>query len=243
MCSTSLLHHFFPGSPVVESLEGVPAAPSSQGCEDDGCKVVVAHEAAPRARMAAAGPFGLRRGLPAGPPVIARARVVGCTCLADGKLVEITGPLAGTQPDDLLAHLDNLQRRAEGDRAWVELRAVLLAGRSDSDRQVDLLTRTLHDRLGADIPLHLTVGGPLEGTHPNVTLQNARWIAMSNGMRWVYTDDVADPSARCTWCPGCDALLLDRAGGETRIAGLANGACIRCGWTVPGRFPEAALAA
>lgn len=235
-----MLYHFYPGCPVVDALEGVPCGGPLEG-QDACCTVLVSHEAAPPGgRLAATGPVGLRRGGRRGPPVIARARILGVLGTNEGSLIQIAGPLAGTQTDDFLANLERVQ--ALRTDAWVELQVVLLPGRSDSDRLVDLLTGALHDHLGADVPLHLSAGGPDEGRGP-VTLQQARWIAMSNGMRWVYTDDRADPSARCTWCPGCDALLIDHQGDKSRVVGLTDGRCSLCGWGVPGHFRCEALAA
>lgn len=236
------LHHFFPGHPIVEILEGAQP-PVQELLGDKPFAVVVAYDAAhPRVRMSGVQPLGPRKARRVGPPVVARSWTVGCSCHAEGALFEVTGPLAGTGPDDLLSVLEPLVDRVQTD-AWTELRAVLLPGRTDADRYVDLLTSTINRRLGPDVPLHLCTGGPTEGSGPAVTLQHARWIAASNGLRWVYTDDPEDPSARCTWCPGCDALLLDHQGARSKVVGVADGVCSACGWAVPGRYGRVAQAA
>ena len=241
MLRDARLYHFFPGRPTVGAVDDVEVICSVTN-EPRRCSVIVTQGARSRLPLASSGPSGLGRRLREA-PIVARARSVGCLCAAEAAVVEVAGRLAGTSLDDLLATVDLVESRLLLAPIWLELRTVLLPGQTDADRHVDLVTKTLFDRLGPDIPLHMTTVGSLDDDERRAMLQHARWIAVANGLRWVYTDDATDPSARCTWCPGCDALLLDHREPVSRVVGLGDGQCIHCGWLVPGHFARDALAA
>jgi len=232
------LYHFYPGRPAFDSVDDTNEICSVTG-ERRKCSILVTGISRTANRTAFGGPGQRRRE----PPVVARARAVGCRCDVEAAIIEVSGKVAGTRLDDLLATVEVLRARLDQSPIWLELRAVLLPGATDADRHVDLVTTTLFDRLGPDIPLHLTTVGIQDDDERRSILQHARWIGVANGLRWVYTDDATDPSARCTWCPGCDALLLDHRDPVSRIVGMREGRCATCGWEVPGRFPPEALAA
>lgn len=228
------LYHFFPGRPYVESEEGVGEV-CAETYGPRRCQIRLA--LSPLRSGAApigAGQLSVHRE----PPIVARAHPFGCVCEAEAALVEVTGPVAGVRLDEILGTIDLIERRRRSANMWLELRAVLLPGHTDADRHIDLVAATLCQRLGPDIPLHLTTAGLEEGPERAERLEHVRWIAAANGLRWVYTDDATDPSGRCTWCPGCDALLLDHRGPISRIVGLRASRCAACGWHVPGRFPH-----
>jgi pyruvate formate lyase activating enzyme len=72
---------------------------------------------------------------------------------------------------------------------------------------------------------------------PLATVQRAREIALSNGLRWVYTGNVVDWRGGNTWCPDCDELLVERWGYAITGYHLDEpGRCHRCGLVVPGHF-------
>ena len=60
---------------------------------------------------------------------------------------------------------------------------------------------------------------------------------MGNGLRYVYTGNVHDRRGGSTWCPRCDALLIERDWYELGRWGLTpDGCCAGCGETIPGVF-------
>jgi len=65
---------------------------------------------------------------------------------------------------------------------------------------------------------------------PVATLDRAREIGLSEGLRFVYVGNVPGHSAQNTVCPGCSRVLVDRRGfgiGENHIEG---GRCAFCGY-------------
>lgn len=219
------LYHFFPGRPYIESDEGTgEACPETYGPWR--CKIRLA-------------PAGLRR-RKREVPVVARAWPVGCVCTDQAALVELTGPVAGVRLEDIVTTLELIEKRRKKSRIWLELRAVLLPGPSEAAAHIDQVAALIRQRLGPDVPVHVTTAGLRDGLERSGRLERARWAAAANGLRWVYTDDAMDPGCRCTWCPGCRALLLDHRGPVSRIVGIRASRCTECGLPIPGRFPHEA---
>ncbi|HYX44709.1 MAG TPA: hypothetical protein VE760_06665, partial [Acidimicrobiales bacterium] len=72
---------------------------------------------------------------------------------------------------------------------------------------------------------------------PPETLTRAREVALANGVLFPYTGNVHDTEGSSTYCPGCGARVVERdwyAIGEYHLTG--EGACRRCGTTLPGRY-------
>jgi pyruvate formate lyase activating enzyme len=95
--------------------------------------------------------------------------------------------------------------------------------------------------LGLDVPWHFTAFHPDfklrdKPATPQATLTRARRIAMSKGLRYVYTGNVRDPDGGSTWCPGCHRRLIERNGYEIGEYHLRNGCCAFCGASVAGHF-------
>jgi pyruvate formate lyase activating enzyme len=72
---------------------------------------------------------------------------------------------------------------------------------------------------------------------PPATLTRARDIARGNGLQYVYTGNVRDTDGGSTYCPACNARVIERDGsriGDYRITN--DGHCAACGTTIPGVF-------
>jgi pyruvate formate lyase activating enzyme len=129
--------------------------------------------------------------------------------------------------------------------AWLELTTLLIPGENDSDSEIDAMTRWIADNLGRDIPLHFTAFHPswkmMDTPHtPKSTLTRCRDIALRNGLHFVYTGNVHDPSGASTYCPGCGSLLIGRDGyhlDEWRLSVQAGeAACGSCREPIAGVF-------
>jgi len=96
--------------------------------------------------------------------------------------------------------------------------------------------------LGPDVPLHFTAFHPAHKlldrpVTPLQTLRLARQIAREEGLHHVYLGNVSDPEGVTTFCPGCHAGLIRRAGYailEDRLSPTA--CCPHCGARIAGRF-------
>src|SRR5438093_1653005 len=124
---------------------------------------------------------------------------------------------------------------------WVEVVTLLIPGFNDSDEEITDIARFLRD-VSPDIPWHVTAFHKdykmRDPDHtPPATLLRAAEIGRKEGLRFVYAGNIpgAVGDFENTRCPGCGALLVERAGYrilDYRIS--RRGACPECGAAVPG---------
>ena len=138
--------------------------------------------------------------------------------------------------------LDTLEYLVNETDVWVETTTLLIPGKNDNDDELDAMTTWVVEHLGRDVPMHFTAFHPdyrmldVPPTPP-ATLERARRIALGNGVRYAYTGNVRDRAGGSTYCPSCDAQVIERDGykiGRYRLT--ANGSCGSCGTPVAGRF-------
>ena len=141
--------------------------------------------------------------------------------------------------------LETLEYLKHETGVWFEITTLLIPGENDSEAEVEALSRWVAERLGPDVPLHLTAFHPdwkMRDTPPTppATLRRARRIAREAGLRHVFTGNVHDPAGQGTYCHGCDALLIGRDWYEITAWNLtADGRCGGCGTRCPGVFEHA----
>jgi pyruvate formate lyase activating enzyme len=138
--------------------------------------------------------------------------------------------------------LETLEYLRHETAVWFEITNLLIPGLNDADEEIDQMTAWIAERLGTDVPLHFTAFHPDyklrdRPATPPETLTRARGIAVGNGLRYVYTGNVHDPAGSSTYCPGCDALVIERDWyrlGAYRLTG--DGCCRACGTRIAGVF-------
>jgi pyruvate formate lyase activating enzyme len=143
---------------------------------------------------------------------------------------------------ELAPVLETLEYLSAERRVWFEITTLLIPGENDSDGELDQLTRWVAEKLGPDVPLHFTAFHPDwkmldRPATPPATLTRARSIALANGLHYVYTGNVHDPSGSSTYCPKCRTRLIERDWyqlGEWQLND--TGACRKCGTQLPGVF-------
>ena len=143
---------------------------------------------------------------------------------------------------DLQPVLDTLVYLRRETDVWFEITTLLIPGHNDSDEELDAQTRWIADELGTDVPLHLSAFHPdfkmidVPSTPPQ-TLARARYIALRNGLRHVYTGNVHDTEGGSTYCPECGERVIERDWyeiGRYRLDG--GGHCRSCGALMSGVF-------
>ncbi len=138
--------------------------------------------------------------------------------------------------------LDTLLFLRRETQVWLEITTLLIPGLNDSDSEIDAMTRWVFRELGPDVPHHFTAFHPDwkmldRPPTPATTLKRARQIALSNGLRYVYTGNILDEPGSSTRCPSCDTIAIGRLGYNlTRWNLDASGRCSQCGTRIPGRF-------
>ena len=149
---------------------------------------------------------------------------------------------AGTCSGHLQPVLETLEYLRHETDVWFEITNLLIPGLNDSVDEIDRMTAWIAERLGTDVPLHFTAFHPdykLRDRPPTSpqALTRARGIARQNGLRFVYTGNVHDAAGGSTYCPGCDAIVIERDWyrlGRYRLTG--DGSCEICGTPIAGVF-------
>ena len=137
--------------------------------------------------------------------------------------------------------LETLEAVAARGRPWLEVTTLLIPGLNDGADEVARAAEWFVAHLGAEVPWHFTAFHPdfrmLDVPRtPPATLAAARSIALSAGVRHVYTGNVRDPGGSATHCAGCGAVLVERNGFEVTRSRLEDGRCPRCGRRLAGVF-------
>jgi len=138
--------------------------------------------------------------------------------------------------------LDTLRYIKRETTVWLELTTLLIPGENDSPEELDQMTRWVVEELGPDVPMHFTAFHPdwkmldIPAT-PLSTLEQAREIALGNGVRYAYTGNVHDKAGESTYCHGCGQRLIGRDWYVLSEWNLtADGHCNRCGAPCAGVF-------
>ncbi|MCC7327113.1 MAG: AmmeMemoRadiSam system radical SAM enzyme [Burkholderiales bacterium] len=138
--------------------------------------------------------------------------------------------------------LDSLVHLVRETKVWTEITTLLIPGRNDGDAEIEAMSRWIARELGPDVPLHFTAFHPdyrmTDIAHtPTATLERARAIARCEGLRYVYTGNVHDRAGGTTFCPGCEAPVIERDWHEILRYDLdEDGRCRHCATALPGRF-------
>jgi pyruvate formate lyase activating enzyme len=138
--------------------------------------------------------------------------------------------------------LDTLRYLKHETDLWFEITNLLIPGHNDSGDELKRMLEWIVNELGEDVPLHFSAFHPdykmmdVSAT-PADKLKEARELALSSGLHYVYTGNVHDSHGGSTWCPECGELLIER---DWYVLGTWNlnhqGGCRNCGTEIPGRF-------
>ena len=141
--------------------------------------------------------------------------------------------------------LDSI-RRIHDLGLWLEIVTLLIPGFNDSEDELKRLTAFVAE-VSPDIPWHVTAfHADYKMTDRRDTarddLLRAAAIGRDAGLRFVYAGnrpgDVGD--LEDTHCPSCRATVVSRLGYHVKSYALTHdGACQRCGTTIPGRWDQA----
>ncbi|MCK5148389.1 AmmeMemoRadiSam system radical SAM enzyme [bacterium] len=121
---------------------------------------------------------------------------------------------------------------------WVEVTTLVIPGLNDSDEELRDIARFLHD-IDADMPWHVSRFHPGyrmtdRPVTPFETLQRAKEIGESEGLRYVYTGNLPDDDGMSTHCPACHVVVIRRIGFSIAENILQEGACPGCGEILSG---------
>ncbi|TAH38154.1 MAG: AmmeMemoRadiSam system radical SAM enzyme [Planctomycetota bacterium] len=140
--------------------------------------------------------------------------------------------------------LDTLVWLKHESKVWFEITTLLIPDLNDSEQEVREECRWIRKELGPDVPLHFTAFHPdyrmLDRPRtPPDTLRRARQIGLEAGLHYVYTGNVHDVEGQTTYCPHCQAILVERDWFEIgRYRLKADGKCPDCATPIPGVWTD-----
>jgi pyruvate formate lyase activating enzyme len=123
---------------------------------------------------------------------------------------------------------------------WFEIVVLVIPTLNDSKEEINAMTRWIVKELGPNVPLHFSRYYPtfmlknIPPTPPE-TLQQARKIAMDNGIKFAYVGNLIS-DAENTYCPSCGKLLIERMRYSVSLSGMNKNHCKYCSETIPGVF-------
>ena len=138
--------------------------------------------------------------------------------------------------------LDTLKWLKHETDIWFEITNLMIPGENDDIDETTQLCDWVVENLGDSVPLHFTAFHPdfkLTGRPrtPPATLQQARQIARSAGIKYCYVGNVHDNEGQTTYCPACQRALIRRSWHEVLDNQLSGNRC-PCGAAIPGFFAK-----
>jgi len=121
----------------------------------------------------------------------------------------------------------------------LELVNLVVPTLNDSERMLTELAKWVVGEAGPDVPVHFTRFHPdyqlrhLPPT-PVATLERARAIAMTQGLRYAFVGNVPGHPGTHTYCPDCGKVVIERRGFFVGAMNLENGRCKSCKTEIKG---------
>ena len=124
-------------------------------------------------------------------------------------------------------------------KAWLEITNLVVPTYNDNRKMITEMCKWIKKELGPDVPLHFGRFVPkyklknLPQT-PLKSLEEARAIALAEGIRFAYVSNVAPHEGNNTYCPKCKKALIKRVGFKLLENNVKDGKCRFCGQKIPG---------
>jgi pyruvate formate lyase activating enzyme len=140
--------------------------------------------------------------------------------------------------------LETLQWLRHETSVWFEITNLMIPTLNDEGEETRKLCDWVLTKLGDDVPLHFTAFHPdfklLDKPRtPSATLDDARQIAISMGLKYVYEGNIYT-TAGDTICPGCKRRVIRRSWHAVLTNDVdARGHCNHCGALITGVFSDA----
>jgi pyruvate formate lyase activating enzyme len=137
--------------------------------------------------------------------------------------------------------LDTLLWIKNDTNVWLEITTLLIPNENDSDEEIKKLSNWIVKNLGENVPLHFTAFHPDfkmkdKPRTPSSTLDNARKIAITEGINYCYVGNVHNLEGQTTYCPSCNEPVIIRDWHSVLDIRLKNGNCHNCKGKIAGIF-------
>lgn len=149
-----------------------------------------------------------------------------------------TGAYRKVMKGDLAPVLENL-KLARRLGLWVEVSTLVTPGLNADAGSLAGMAGFIVDTLGPETPWHVQRFFPnyqmlSQPAASQTQLQLAVECGQRAGLRYVYTKDLWHGRLFNTACPGCQTVVIERAGYQVVANHLREGRCSGCGHAIPG---------
>jgi pyruvate formate lyase activating enzyme len=143
--------------------------------------------------------------------------------------------LCGGELDPVLETLKTLKQ----ENIHVEITNLIIPTKNDDMSMVREMCLWVRAELGSDTPIHFSRFYPLYKLKnlpptPVSTLEEAREVALSSGLEYVYIGNVPGHEGENTFCSRCKKMIIQRIGFMIGEVHLKGGKCKYCGKPIPG---------
>lgn len=137
--------------------------------------------------------------------------------------------------------LDTLKWLKHESDVWFEITNLVIPEENDSPEEIERMCDWIVANLGDEVPVHFTAFHPdFKLQHrpptPHETLIRAHEQAKKAGIKFPYVGNVFDSGRGSTYCPKCKSVVVEREWYEIGKYAIKNGACAKCGCSIPGVF-------
>ncbi|MBN2175104.1 MAG: AmmeMemoRadiSam system radical SAM enzyme [Bacteroidales bacterium] len=124
---------------------------------------------------------------------------------------------------------------------WLEITNLVIPDWTDDMDMIKKMCNWLVENNFENYPLHFSRFHPLyKLTHlpatPVQVLENARKIAISEGLKFVYIGNVPGLESINTYCPECKTKIIERKGFNILNNKIEDSKCSNCGTFIAGRW-------
>jgi pyruvate formate lyase activating enzyme len=124
-------------------------------------------------------------------------------------------------------------------KVWLEITNLVVPSWTDDLKMIREMCKWLTSNGFEDTPIHFSRFHPMYKLTqlpptPVATLENARKIAQSEGLNYVYTGNVPGSKSSNTICPSCGNTIIERRGFMIMKQLIKDGKCSICGKSIPG---------
>jgi len=136
----------------------------------------------------------------------------------------------GGRLDPVLNNLIEIKKKG----IWLEITTLIIPSLNDGANNLKKIASFIKEELGSETPWHITqfcgsISWKLK-TIPDTskeTLESAWKIGKEAGLKYVYTGNIPELESENTFCPKCEALVINRKGYTIRRHD-ENGKCREC---------------
>ena len=120
----------------------------------------------------------------------------------------------------------------------VEITNLIIPTKNDNMGDIKALCEWIKTELSDEVPLHFSAFRPMYKlmnvpSTPKSTLDEAYKVASDVGLKHVYVGNVYDPDKNTTFCPNCNAIVIERRGYSISCKNLtSNNTCKKCNTSI-----------